>query len=214
MEIDHIVICIEAPELMAQILKDFGLTEGEPNSHIGQGTANKRFFFDDFFIELLYINDEDALKSAATAPTQLYERFTNETGDASPFGVIFRPGNNKFSPQNHASTAYNPRYLPPSLTMTIFEVPTTDPLYLYYDFLTPASRANYITTRHEIGFKAATSIKIFQPDIASKLQQDIQANDIITFENNDTHLLEITFDDGLSQDTHDFRPELPLIFKW
>jgi len=43
-ELDHLFICvsIRAPE--ADRLAAFGLTEGTPNTHPGQGTACRRFF--------------------------------------------------------------------------------------------------------------------------------------------------------------------------
>lgn len=44
------------------MLKNFGLTEGTSNRHPGQGTANRRFFFKNFFIELLWLeNLEEAI---------------------------------------------------------------------------------------------------------------------------------------------------------
>jgi len=44
-EVDHLFVCanLGAPE--ADSLIAFGLTEGAPNVHPGQGTANRRFFF-------------------------------------------------------------------------------------------------------------------------------------------------------------------------
>jgi hypothetical protein len=56
--------------------------------HPGQGTANRRFFFANAFLELLWIADEEEVRNgkrahhAARAP---------ERGDASPFGICFRP---------------------------------------------------------------------------------------------------------------------------
>jgi len=34
-----------------------GLTEGTRNDHPGQGTANRRFFFSNTALELLYVSD-------------------------------------------------------------------------------------------------------------------------------------------------------------
>ncbi|AFY78420.1 MAG: hypothetical protein IGR93_19055 [Hydrococcus sp. C42_A2020_068] len=56
-ELDHLFICtaIGAPE--ADRLLSFGLTEGTPNIHPGQGTANRRFFFHNVMLELLWVLD-------------------------------------------------------------------------------------------------------------------------------------------------------------
>ena len=49
-----------------------GLAEGSPNTHPGQGTANRRFFFESGFLELLYVHDELEAQSDLSAPTQLW----------------------------------------------------------------------------------------------------------------------------------------------
>jgi hypothetical protein len=48
------------------------LTEGTPNIHPGQGTANRRFFFRNAMLELLWVNDEQFVqgpRALAPAPT-------------------------------------------------------------------------------------------------------------------------------------------------
>lgn len=214
MEIDHIFICINDPEKITKTLIDFGLTEGETNTHVGQGTANKRFFFAGFYLELLYLADANEATSPATAPTQFYERLTNRDDTISPFGFIFRPSDNGFLLQDYKTIIYKPRLLPKSLNMTILQAPLRDPMYFYFDFLTPSSRATYTSTRHDIGFEKMTSVKIQQPNLDTQITQDIDNHNIVKFEKHDKHLLEITFDDGAQGKAHDFRPEIPLIFKW
>ena len=44
-ELDHVFICAAAGAPEAASLIAFGLTEGTPNTHPGQGTANRRFFY-------------------------------------------------------------------------------------------------------------------------------------------------------------------------
>jgi|GEM_PF-3386851 len=65
-----------------------GFTEGSSNTHPGQGTANRRFFFERFMLELLFVDDPTALASSH-APLNLQQRFTSS--EASPFGIGFRP---------------------------------------------------------------------------------------------------------------------------
>jgi hypothetical protein len=52
-EIDHVFIGCRpgAPEADSMLKR--GFVEGSPNTHPGQGTANRRFFFDNFMLELL-----------------------------------------------------------------------------------------------------------------------------------------------------------------
>lgn len=214
LEIDHIFICVNAPEEKAAILRNFGLTEGETNTHPGQGTANHRFFLSGFFIELLYIDNIEQVKSKKTAQTKLYNRFFHENDNTSPFGVIFRPCGNEFEPNEYPSTEYKPNFLPKSLSITRFVAPISDPLFMYFDFLTPSSRATYTHHSHPIGFEKMTNVRVLQPIPNSILKQDLAKLDVIDFAENSTHMMEITFDEGKMGKTHDFSPELPLIFKW
>jgi hypothetical protein len=54
---DHLFICtaIGAPE--AEYLISLGLKEGRSNIHPGQGTANRCFFFRNFMLELLWVDN-------------------------------------------------------------------------------------------------------------------------------------------------------------
>ena len=66
MEFDHLFICVENPKDVVEELRLFGLTEGASNQHPGQGTENRRFFFENSFIELLFIADQDELPVSYT----------------------------------------------------------------------------------------------------------------------------------------------------
>ena len=74
MELDHLFLFTSAPDEVADALRRFGLTEGAPNNHTGQGTSCRRFFFHNAYLELLSVTSEEELKSAAIAPTKLWER--------------------------------------------------------------------------------------------------------------------------------------------
>ena len=90
-ELDHgfIFTPINAPE--AEQLKAFGLSEGSPNTHPGQGTANRRFFFENFMVELLWVSDPVAVQSEVIQPMHLWERWWGREGAACPFGICLRP---------------------------------------------------------------------------------------------------------------------------
>ncbi len=49
MNIDHIFIFTDDDGKDADELVDFGLTEGSNRVHVGQGTTNRKFYFDNFF---------------------------------------------------------------------------------------------------------------------------------------------------------------------
>ncbi|WP_020396874.1 VOC family protein [Thiolinea disciformis] len=91
LELDHIFIAVTANAPEAELLTNFGLTEGTPNQHQGQGTANRRFFFHNAFIELLYLTNAEEAQSELVKPTHLFERLSQHDQSISPFGVCFRP---------------------------------------------------------------------------------------------------------------------------
>lgn len=62
-ELDHFFVWsdVNAPE--ADYLINAGLSEGPANVHPGQGTANRRFFFANGMLELLWVHDEAEARS-------------------------------------------------------------------------------------------------------------------------------------------------------
>jgi len=56
-ELDHFFILTDLGAPHADLLSGIGLIEGPRNDHLGQGTANRRFFFSNTALELLYVND-------------------------------------------------------------------------------------------------------------------------------------------------------------
>jgi hypothetical protein len=63
LEINHLFICVrlEAPEV--ESLARLGLVEGRRQRHMGQGTANVRYFFRNAMVELLWVCDEAEVRS-------------------------------------------------------------------------------------------------------------------------------------------------------
>lgn len=216
MEIDHIFICIKEPEKLSKILIEFGLTEGEPNVHIGQGTANRRFFFQNFGLELLYLNNVEKLLSPLTAPTKLYDRLTNESADTSPFGICFRPSPKAMRIEDYSTWEYFPLSFPKPFKIDVFNAPFSDPLFEYMGFLTTADKQIHLRRKHSLGVENLTSTIIHTPYDAldSDLKQDLEKFNIINFETSDTHVLELEFDQHRQGQRNDFRPELPLIINW
>jgi hypothetical protein len=90
MELDHIFICTDKNAPAADVLVDFGLVEGSSNVHPGQGTANRRFFFHNFMLELLWGENIEEMTSETTKPMRLYEKYILRGSEISPFGLGFR----------------------------------------------------------------------------------------------------------------------------
>lgn len=203
MQIDHIFIraTVGAPE--AEALRAFGLTEGSGNVHPGQGTANRRFFFANAFLELLWIADETEVSSPLTAPTRLHQRLAAGS-DASPFGICFRGADVVPFPVFD----YQPGYLPSGMRITIAsDAPLSEPMWFHL----AGSKGLPPAPDHAAALKRITAIRCTQASVAA-LSSTARASGISFTEGKD-HLLEISFDDEARGIVHDFRPALPLIFK-
>ena len=62
MNIDHIFIFVDSKQSADELI-DFGLSEGSGNVHKGIGTANRRFFFENFYLEILWVENEGEAQS-------------------------------------------------------------------------------------------------------------------------------------------------------
>jgi hypothetical protein len=89
-EIDHVFVLTEVGAPGAEALVRLGFTEGLSNWHEGQGTANRRFFFDNAMLELLWVENVEEARSPAAQPLQLADRWMARSISASPFGICLR----------------------------------------------------------------------------------------------------------------------------
>lgn len=217
MEIDHVFLRakLNAPE--ADLLREFGLTEGSGNKHSGQGTENRRFFFCNGFIEFMWVSDYSEIRSDITRPTMLYERLSDSS--VSPFGICFRPtvtaSGTPFSMWDYA-----PKYMPNGMAIGIgSDVPLTEPMWFFLEngkapVAAPDERRQPL--EHAAGVREITSIAISAPfekkcSDAARAAMDTGNVSIVAREQ---HLMEITFDNNQSGQRHDFRPALPLVFNY
>src|SRR4051812_15059093 len=90
-ELDHIFICTSPNGNEADQLTAIGLAEGAANTHPGQGTACRRFFFRNGYLELLWVQNSAEAQSELNQHTHLWERWRDRSDGACPFGFGFRP---------------------------------------------------------------------------------------------------------------------------
>ena len=218
MEIDHIFICVNDDGLGADALKALGLAEGTPNVHLGQGTANRRFFFRNSFIELLHLTDELEAQSQLTAPTQLFDRLKCADGVAAPFGICFRPSTVGEKPI-FPVWENRPVYLPAALKVDVGHAPISESMWFFLSFAkrpdeAPIERAQPF--EHPNGFRDITSVRVTTPNSQVFSTPANCANQLKGFEivHGDEHLVVLEIDHGASGQTHDFRPGLPMIMNW
>jgi hypothetical protein len=220
-ELDHMFVCtgVGAPE--ADRLVAFGLSEGAPNTHPGQGTACRRFFFANAMLELLWVHDEREARSSLVAPTQLWERWSSV--GYSPFGICVRQDQRRAATRPvlpFATWAYRPPYLPPEVHIDVAsETANSEPMM----FAAPiGGRPDAVPTErrqplvHPRGLEEITGIDVTLPQTkpVSRAARALHQTGAVSFSSGNDHLAEIEFDQGGQGQSVDFRPLLPLRFRW
>ncbi|WP_189608655.1 VOC family protein [Saccharospirillum salsuginis] len=214
MELDHLFIAVPGPEV-GHVFKELGFTEGTPNRHPGQGTANRRFFFANAFIELLYLVDREEALRPVTAPTRLYERLTATPNSVSPFGVCFRASEPDETP-GFSYWDYCPNYLPPGLSIPVAEAPLEEPMWFFLPFgqrpdQMPPERAQPLV--HSCGVRALTHTHLTLPVAESEAARMADSLHDVSVDVGDSPLLELEFDHHRQGKVLDLRPELPMLLR-
>ncbi len=221
LKLDHFFICasVGAPE--ADRLIDFGLSEGTPNDHPGQGTANRRFFFHNAFLELLWVANAGEVQSSLVRRTGLWQRWSHRGRGVAPFGIGLRPSANpKVIPFD--TWEYCPPYLPAPfvLHMGANSEVASEPLLFYLDF-NRRPDASQVARRqplqHQIGFKEVTRLRVRlsqQTPLSPALQAVQRQCSWLDIVQCGEDLLTVGFDKETKGQSADFRPALPLVFRW
>jgi len=218
-ELDHVFICASCGGEEASVLTAFGLSEGTPNVHPGQGTACRRFFFCNGYLELLWVSDATEAQSQTTQPTHLWERWIGRGDGACPFGLGFRPNRQGVAGTPFPAWEYRPQYLPASWS---FQIATNaavlgGPMLFYLPFSQrPDAHPTRQVLEHTAGLREITRIEVLSPHtgtLSPAFAAALRA-DGIRVRSDVGYLLEIGFDGELAGKTADFRPSLPVVFHW
>lgn len=118
MTIDHIFIFANDQGKVADKLVAFGLTEGSNRVHIGQGTANRKFYFNNFYLEILWVHNDAEIKNDQTKPTGLWQRAEFEINNFSPFGLCIVNSDDAETLFENAYS-YQPDYFPKGMSIDI-----------------------------------------------------------------------------------------------
>jgi hypothetical protein len=217
MQIDHAFICTLPDAPAARRLSAAGLLEGSAGSHPGQGTANRRFFFRNFMLELLWITNKDEALSERGRRLGLYERCLGGP-DICPFGIAFRPDQQAVNLNaGFAWWDYHPVYLPEQMSVQVAcNVPLHEPLLFHLPFLTKAAERNQDEpTGHPLGCRNLTGLTVEIPGRRPLSHAAGIINHLSTVHIVHSHryAMRLEFDHGKQNTTREFIPELPLIYE-
>jgi hypothetical protein len=219
-EIDHVFVGTEvgAPET-GELIR-FGLAEGRSNTHAGQGTASRHFFFRNASLELIWLHDDREACSSATRRTRLSERWHGRAGDACPFGLCVRPSDSSEALPFEA-WEYAPSYIrkPWVIHIAANSDDVGEPmLFCIQGLVRPEAFPERYQQplEHEGGFREITRLRWLRPD-SGPLSPELNAivgYGLLEIGPGASHALELGFDHEGQGKRASFAPALPISFCW
>ena len=210
-ELHHFFILTDPGAPQADLLSGVGLIEGTRNDHPGQGTANRRFFFSNTTLELLYVRD--AAEAANGRGSRL--RITDRASDriASPFGLVVSATSGS-TDVPFPGWRYCPEYFPADQCFHVGENSDLleEPLCICMplSLLLPKTRpqpANPLMTM--------TELRISVPVVRPSPTLEAFANcERISLQLGEPHRLELVFNEEREGFYKDMAPDLPLVIRW
>lgn len=111
MQVDHIFIFSNDKGQEADELVNFGLAEGSSRAHPGQGTTNRKFYFENFFLEVLWVHDRKELINGPARSIGLQElsQFVKRGNSRYGLCLVNTPETDQLFSK---SISYQPDYFP------------------------------------------------------------------------------------------------------
>lgn len=210
-ELDHFLVIVEPGAPEADRLTDIGLVEGTSNDHSGQGTANRRFFFSNWGLELAYVRDAEEALNGKASGLRIVERAADH--NASPFGlIVHRTTDDTDDP--FPGWHYYPEYFSTDKYFVVGENSDVfeEPLCICMPIMAPARPEQ---PPQADSFTHVTEVIINVPvDQPSTVLQTVGECDGVSLCIGEPHCMEIVFKDGVEGRSKDLRPDLPLIIHW
>lgn len=219
-ELDHLFLLTDIGAPAADALVAFGFVEGSSNTHPGQGTANRRFFFHNVMVELLWVDNPAEAQSEPIRRTRLWERW-RDRDRICPFGICLRPSNASDDTVAFSSWKYHPPYLPETLSIAVGSNSDmlTEPMLFQIPFGKRPDQAQPEKAQpleHPIGLREITRVEVISPVIANssaEFQAVLDTQQVQRSIGSD-YCIELGFDGEVQGQQVDFRPRLPLIIIW
>ncbi len=209
---NHIFIFCDNHDEVADELIQFGFKEGSNRIHPNQGTQNRKFYFNDFYIEILWVCNHEEITSSLTSPTQLYERSKYKSNGVSPFGLCVNYSTND-NELFKDKLDYKPTYLPKDITIEVLtnENSTTLP----WTFRWKAELTNF-KNDEPINFSEQKLLKVIfgiKKDMVKNNYLKLFKSDMIFFENSQSEFLKLVFNPIDTKQIKIFKT-LPLIIEF
>src|SRR5207245_1228801 len=195
--LDHVFVCCSAGGHEAAALARLGLAEGTSNTHPGQGTASRRFFFENAYLELFWVSDREEAQGPLARATRLWERWSQRDTGACPFALVLRPLGEGDSGPPFATWPYHPLYMPPHVAIDVAaDTPLTEPALFHIAF---ARRPDHLRTQplaHRLGLRQITGVTITLSgsEPLSAAAEAVERAHLVAFSRGDDYLMTLAFD--------------------
>ncbi|MBL1200098.1 MAG: hypothetical protein FWK04_13655 [Nostoc sp. GBBB01] len=234
LELDHIFVCTTKEADSISVLQKVGLhCSNQQVQHIKHGTASKIIFFENTYLELIWIEDKDLIEqqSAQTSIQTLTRLHKQHTG-ASPFGVGLRRKSEQskvvsdsslscaqsmrclgWATPTHKSISFAAENFVNQQEPFCFIVPDCIALTAWLD---PSLTTHQQLISHPLGVRKLTSVNITinsDKDLTDAMSL-LCTHSAVTIERGEFPLLELTFDEGVREKKVDVRPFLPILLKY
>jgi hypothetical protein len=210
-ELDHFFILTEPGAPHADLLSGIGLTEGPHNDHPGQGTANRRFFFSNTALELLYVRDTSEAANGRGSRLRIVERAADVK--ASPFGLIVR-ATTESTDVPFPGWRYCPEYFRADQCFHVGENSDLleEPLCICMPLNMPLPDAQLRLANPQM---TVTELRLSVPAVRPSLTLEAVADcERISLRLNEPHRMELVFNEEKEGKSTDMTPDLPLIVRW
>ena len=227
LELDHVFVWVTKGAPEAQALQQAGLhLQPDAHPHTGQGTASKIFIFENVYLELIWIEDEQvATKNAARSGIDMLRRARWKQTGASPFGVGLHRKSGESGELPFPVRLYWAEWMKPDTTIEFAQTVSTatEPMYFvlpdYISVGSPAVQARLKetvkTTPHQLGVSRLTDLKIITTGSRlTSTSERLTQGGVVKVERGSAPLAQLTFDGGQQGKSVDLRPRLPIILKY
>ncbi len=214
LELDHVFVAVRpgAPEM--ETLLRAGFQEGDRNRHAGQGTASVGVFFENLYLELLWLEEPAEAESAPIRRTCLAQRADPEQ-DALPFGFGLRYAAGVEVPLPFGTWDYHPPYLPmgAAIPMGTNSNNVEEPLL----FVLPwKSGPGYECPQHPNGVRCVTKVLLTtrSAEDPSAEFSAFMSMGLVSVEVGSAPFLEVELDGCTSGAVLDMRTAMPMVIRW
>ena len=212
-ELDHIFVAAsrDGPEM--ESLRAAGFVEGPAHDHPGQGTASRGVFFENAYLELIWLTDPIVASNPPIARTGLSRR-ADPSHSSSPFGFGLRSTQDPVPTPPFSTWEYAPPYLPEgsAFRMGANSEVLREPLI----FVLPWSRIpSWEVPDHPSGVRKITRVSlapIFEHP--SRVFSGFLELGLVSPFHGTAPLLELELDGVRQRRECDLRPELPVVIRW